>query len=246
MSPLLKKILMKTCTSPVLFNLVLLALFIICILAFLRPRNFLYISVGNIQLEILHSDPMIRLARNMISAADADALIEAYDGGLERSTVYQKEGAANQVHEARTSFSHYLPAGKGPDDVIWRAERAASTILGIPIHFIEQLQLVRYHPGQEYKPHLDYFEGEAMNRTFTIFVYLNDMHPDETGGQTVFPQLGIKIRPQKGAGVIWTNCMLDKDQMFCDPKLKHGGAPPIQSVKYGLNIWARNAPWRSI
>ena len=196
-------------------------------------------------MEILYSEPMIRLARNFISTADADALIDAYDGLLERSTVFDKEGQ-NYVHEARTSFTYFLPSGKGPDDVIWRAERAASAILGVPIHFMEQLQLVRYHPGQEYKPHLDYFEDDIMNRTFTIFVYLNDMHPDETGGQTIFPQLGVKVRPQKGAGVIWTNCVLDKDKMFCDPKLEHGGAPPIKSVKYGLNIWARNAPWRTI
>jgi prolyl 4-hydroxylase len=235
----------NTGTSPTLYNLLLLALFIICILAFLRPQNHLYISVGNIQMEILYSDPMLRLARNLISVADADALIDTYDEGLERSTVYNSDGS-NTVHEARTSFTRFLPQGKGPSDVVWRTEQAASSILGVPIHFLEQLQLVRYHPGQEYKPHLDYFEGDTMNRTFTIFVYLNDMHPDESGGHTIFPQLGLKISPQKGAGLIWTNCLLHTDQMFCDPKLEHGGAPTFKSVKYGLNIWARNAPWRTI
>jgi prolyl 4-hydroxylase len=115
-------------------------------------------------------------------------------------------------------------------------------ILGVPIQNFETFQLVRYKPGQRYSPHHDFLdEGKSdNNRVWTGLVYLTDSPPGETGGGTRFPQLGLTVQPREGTIVIWTNCT----QQGCDSRTLHGGDPPLEYVKYAMNIWSRGAKTR--
>ena len=55
----------------------------------------------------------------------------------------------------------------------------------------EPLQLLRYRPGQEYKPHLDAIPGLENQRHLTMIVWLND---DYAGGETHFLETGLSVR----------------------------------------------------
>ena len=54
---------------------------------------------------------------------------------------------------------------------------------------IEGRWQVRYEPGQFNRVHHD-----GVFRPRTVFIYLNDL-PDDDGGETYFPRLGIKFTP---------------------------------------------------
>ena len=60
---------------------------------------------------------------------------------------------------------------------------------GYPDGNIEPLQAVRYHGGEFYRPHHDYYNScetwRSGNRHFTFLIYLNDV---EGGGETSFPR----------------------------------------------------------
>jgi len=86
------------------------------------------------------------------------------------------------------------------NDDIKIIDEKINNLLGIPIEFYEELQVVNYKPGELYKPHYDacginddYCKQEfnklgGLNRYATFIIYLND---DMTGGKTEFPKKNI-------------------------------------------------------
>ena len=75
-------------------------------------------------------------------------------------------------------------------------------------------------------------------RLVTLFFYLNTLQEDE-GGCTYFPKCNdLRVRPERGKVVIWSN--LTKDGLP-DPKTIHAGEPVVSDekgfAKYGLNLW---------
>ena len=95
----------------------------------------------------------------------------------------------------------------------------------------ENLQIVKYEPGEEFKIHHDY--SIKNNRCYTFFVYLND---DYEGGKTYFPILNFSVTPKKGMAVFWKNVT---DDNKIDNRLIHAGMPVIKGTKYGCNFWVR-------
>lgn len=83
----------------------------------------------------------------------------------------------------------------------------------------EILEFYRYQEGEFVKPHCDASKEIKPNIwfTFTLVIYLSD---DFQGGDTVFPERGIRIRPQLGSAVLFNHSIL------------HGGAPVLKGKKY--------------
>ena len=66
-------------------------------------------------------------------------------------------------------------------------------------------------------------------RIMTFMIYLSDV---EIGGNTVFPQVDLSIKPIKGSALLWFNI---SPRMHFDSRLLHIGCP----VVYG-NKWIAN------
>ena len=71
------------------------------------------------------------------------------------------------------------------------------------------------------------------NRTHTALFYLND---DFEGGETEFPKLDIKVKPELGKLLLWTNM---NDDGTLDYDSLHAGLPVIEGEKWILVIWVR-------
>ena len=84
-----------------------------------------------------------------------------------------------------------------------------------------------------YKNHTDCVVGqtEKRDRFATILVYLRDV---AQGGETVFPQLGLSVKPKKGRALVWNSMNSDGE---CDPTSIHNAAPVIEGRKYILQRW---------
>jgi prolyl 4-hydroxylase len=139
---------------------------------------------------------------NMLTPDECQRVIEAAQRlGLVRSTVAEKSG--NQTSAIRTSSHVFLP-----DIPITQTLKAkVRKITNIPPERMEQIQVVHYQPGQEYKPHFDACNdgcdgGKDMPRTQTVMFYLNTV---EHGGHTRFPKAGVSVQPRQGRAVHWHN-----------------------------------------
>ena len=143
----------------------------------------------------------------------------------------------------RTSSTVFLD--RSETATVAAIEEAVSRAAGMPSAHLERLQVVRYQPGQFYKPHFDYLEASTKDviqhgqRVITVFAYLNDMQDGEEGGGTHFPHLDITVKPERGKAALWHDVTSSGNT---DPRTLHGGQALTKSTKYGLNCWWRDKP----
>ena len=73
-------------------------------------------------------------------------------------------------------------------------------------------------------------------RLCSYFVYLTTL-PEGCGGETYFPKLGLKVRPERGKAILW--CNVDPENtMKADPMVIHRAMPVKGNhEKIGMNIW---------
>jgi hypothetical protein len=56
----------------------------------------------------------------------------------------------------------------------------------------------------------------------------------EAGGNTIFPQLGLSVRPEVGSALFWLTAKDDHDY---DSRMFHMGCPVMHGHKWVLTKW---------
>lgn len=189
-------------------------------------------SIDNrtITAEVLHEEPLIVKFLNVLSDEECQNLIDCASSRLERSKLAKKE-----ISSIRTSSGMFFEENE--NSLISEIEKRISSLMHLPIEHAEGLQVLHYEPGQEFKPHFDFFgpnhPSSSNNRISTLVVYLNDV---EEGGVTTFPNLGIVNVPKKGTAVYF-------EYFYNNQKLNeltlHSGEPVIQGEKWVATQWMR-------
>lgn len=119
-----------------------------------------------------------------------------------------------------------------------------SESMGIPLALSEMIQGQLYEPGQQFKPHTDYFTPDTPEflehavhggqRTWTFMIYLEA--PDE-GGATYFPSLDLHVPNRVGTAVVWNNLNSDGDGNPCS---LHEGTKVHAGRKIIITKWFRD------
>ena len=184
--------------------------------------------------------PRVVVFGGLLSDDECDALVELARPRLLRSETVDTQTGGSEVNAARTSEGMFFERGEAP--VIQRIEQRIATLVHWPVENGEGLQVLRYRPGAEYKPHHDYFDPalpgtptilqRGGQRVGTIVMYLN--HP-ERGGATTFPDVGLEVAPVKGHAVFFSY-----DRAHADTRTLHGGAPVLAGEKWVATKWLRH------
>lgn len=199
------------------------------------------IDVGDkiVDLFVTIDHPRVVVVNNFLSDAECEELISISGKKLQPSkTMGSIHYSKPEQHEARTSSGTFLK--KNEATILKTIDNRIAKMLQWQPHLGEDLQILKYEPGQQYKPHYDYFNQEYIDREKkvikmgqrcgTVLMYLNDV---EAGGQTIFPETGINIHPQKGSAMFFS--------YSDDPSSLslHGGSPVVQGVKWVATKWLR-------
>jgi prolyl 4-hydroxylase len=136
---------------------------------------------------------------------------------------FKPSKAGGNRADVRTSFSAYL--GKS-SSVVVTIEKRLARLTNMPVSHVEELQVVRYTPGQFYRAHHDDSEHDPNPRRYTVLIYLKDVEGE--GGETEFTELNFKIKPKCGAAVFWENFTPSRRRHISS---KHQGLPPKTGVK---------------
>lgn len=142
-------------------------------------------------------------------------------------------------HPIRTSDGGAI--GPVREDLVVRAiNLRIASASGTRVDQGEPLTVLRYRPGQQYRPHLDTIDGASNQRIKTALVYLNQGF---AGGETSFPLLPLTIRPAGGDVIVYTNVLPTGAP---DPQTRHAGLPVTDGVKWMATRWIREQtvdPW---
>jgi prolyl 4-hydroxylase len=184
-------------------------------------------------------NPRVVVFGGLLSEQECDELIELSRPRLVRSETVDNATGGSEVNEARTSQGMFFQ--RGENALCQRIEQRIATLVNWPVENGEGIQILRYAPGAEYKPHHDYFDpaqpgsGTILKRggqrVGTVVMYLNN---PAKGGGTVFPEVQLEVAPVKGNAVFFSY-----DRPHPMTRTLHGGSPVIEGEKWVATKWLR-------
>jgi len=179
------------------------------------------------------------LRHGLLTQRECAALMRMIDEGSKPSKLF-----SDASRDYRTSSSCNLDVH---DPLVQTVTKRIDALLGIDGSFGELLQGQRYHVGELYHLHCDYFPAgthywPAMRvsggqRCWTAMAYLCDV---EAGGETQFPRLGVTIPPRAGTLLVWNNMLADGSP---NRDTLHAALPVQAGVKYVVTRWYRERRW---
>jgi prolyl 4-hydroxylase len=138
---------------------------------------------------------------HLLSDDECDALISKCEKMDMVDSEVVLKGGGNGIDHNRKSKTIWLEDNE--DNVCMKMAQTANKLTDLPIKDQEKLQVVCYQPGGKFNSHYDAeYEGSVSSRVATLLVYLNH---DYEGGETEFVNMGVKIKPEKGKGILFWN-----------------------------------------
>lgn len=199
------------------------------------------LRAGGREVQVLASmlNPRVLVLGGLLSHDECDEMVELARARLARSETIQLDTGSSEVNEARTSEGMFFSRGENP--LCTRIEARIAELVQWPVVNGEGLQVLRYGPGAEYKPHYDYFDPaqpgtpkilqRGGQRVGTVVMYLNS---PVRGGATTFPDVGLEVAPIKGNAVFFSY-----DRPHPMTRTLHGGAPVVEGEKWVATKWMR-------
>lgn len=185
--------------------------------------------------DILSGQPDIRLFRGLLSGDECAFLVELAEARFKPALIFHEAQRRFVADPLRDSDAAGFPIVlEWP--FVHALNRRIAAASGTEVARGEPLQVLRYAPGQQYRPHLDAVPGMANQRVLTALVYLND---DYKGGETRFLESGLSVKGQRGDMLLFANALADGRP---DPATRHAGEAVTQGVKLIASRWIRARP----
>lgn len=161
------------------------------------------IDLGYPGLRLLHRAPDVFVVDDFLTPAECSELqTAAIEVGLRPSTAAVPAEGVAHLAGFRTSEHATLPQRATPAILAKMRQ-----LLQCELQQLQQLEVVRYMPGQYFKPHCDMPHDGVMSRAgydestrlATVITYLNTVHE---GGETYFNNLDLKVKPRQGTALV--------------------------------------------
>ena len=189
--------------------------------------------LAEMQPKIISADPYVALYPGLFSQAECKYLAMLAAPWLEGARV-NVEGSDTHYESVRDADSSAI-SHLTEDLVVQRINRCIATATRTNPDWGEPLNVLRYQPGQQFKPHHDGRGSEGAIRIMTALIWLNEQFD---GGETDFPSLNIRVRGGVGDILVFRNV---DDGGAEDDRLIHAGLPVTQGVKWMASRWIRGA-----
>ncbi len=191
----------------------------------------------------LCASPVVRVYPQFVTDAVCHWLIEQARPNLRRALIYDPVGGKDIADHMRTNSAAGFDLMHA--DVVQAAvQTRMSAAVGISVHQMEGPTVLHYAVGEQITNHYDFVNPRIPNyaaeisqrgqRIITFLVYLND---DYEGGETDFPELGLRYHGAKGNGLFFTNALPNGEP---DLRMVHAGLPPKDNEKWLMSQFIRN------
>lgn len=185
--------------------------------------------------EQVSSAPDVVRHANLFTSAECAYVLAVAQPGYTPSTVYdsQRRLVRDPIRSSDGATLHWLIE----DPAIHALNRRIAAACQTHAAQGEAAQVLRYQPGQQYRPHYDFVRAAPNQRVLTALVWLNH---DFKGGETMFPRAALKLKPRKGDAVVFRNALPDGT---VDPLTEHAGLAVTRGTKFLYSRWIRESRW---
>lgn len=201
------------------------------------------LAVPEVEREELHSAPRVERISALLDPMECSHIAALAMPHLKPSRVISdQEGGA--LKAGRSSEGMNFHPGLR-DVVVTTVIRRLCGIADCEFSHTEALTALMYIPGAQYKVHPDFFPLDSKagqqqlengdQRIKTIICYLNEI---AGGGETEFPDLGIRVKPVPGSVVYFENADSDGQPY---PASRHAGLPVTNGMKWISTLWIRQS-----
>jgi prolyl 4-hydroxylase len=181
------------------------------------------------------------ILQNFITTDECNSIINR-----SKDKLFDSEVVGGKIKNIRNSQQYWINKN---DPLVENMFKKVSGMFNIPIENAEDLQVVRYLPGQYYNEHHDAccddndkcedFVKTGGQRMLTVLIYLNNDFED---GNTYFKNMNIKLKPPAGDAIVFYP--LARGTNKCHPLALHAGMPVTSGEKWVANLWFREKKFR--
>lgn len=192
---------------------------------------------------------MIAEYHQMLTPRECQLLIEYGSKSLKSLTVVGSDNKDRYRVGDGTWIYHPIMSDDGVD-INQKIKKICSKLTGLPLENQENVHLVKYGIGGEYKEHHDFFHptgpeftkhyARGGQRAYTLLFYLNDGFE---GGETKFVKKNISVKASVGKMLMWSN-LNEGDLETLDYESKHAGLPVVKGEKWIAIVWVRQRNFR--
>lgn len=184
--------------------------------------------------------PRVGVSHGFATREECAHMIGKAEGGAMRpASSYRRGNSANEDAEVESFSGKGCPFGPMNTDMVMRVlERRIAGMTKWNMERLEPCSVVSYVPGEEYRPHVDYFTPQQIElnrarrsdhggqRIATFLLYLRA--PDG-GGETFYHVPSLSVAGECGVGVIHYNAAPDGSP---DRQSLHSGRPITRGEKW--------------
>jgi prolyl 4-hydroxylase len=191
--------------------------------------------LAGIEPKIISRDPYIALYPQLFSPAECRYLAVLGTPWLEKAGMLDLTGKQRLDSQIRDAQSCAIP-NLAEDLIVQAINRCIATATGTQPGWGEPLNILKYAPGQQYKPHHDGTGADNVSvREQTALIWLNDQFE---GGGTDFPKIKVTVRGGVGDMLVFRNV---RDNGEFDERMIHAGLPVTSGIKWMASRWIRSA-----
>ena len=189
--------------------------------------------LAEVEPKIISKDPYIALYPQLFSAAECRYLAVLGTPWLEKAGILDLSGKGRTDDKIRDAHSCSIPS-LAEDLIVQAVNRCIAKATGTEAGWGEPLNILKYTPGQQYRPHHDGTGTDNVSvRTLTALIWLNDQFE---GGETDFPKINVRVRGGVGDMLVFKNV---RDDGSFDERMIHAGLPVTEGVKWMASRWIR-------
>lgn len=213
----------------------------------LKPGQIIHACGRPVRVAARLLRPMAAVLVGVLNESECSELIALARPRLRPSTVVDPVSGRDRVTGMRSSRGMFFRPAENA--LVAKIDRLTAELMGLPLAHGEGLQVLHYPAGAASAPHHDYLAPtnpanlasieRSGQRVSTLVTYLNEV---EAGGETVFPEVGFSVSPQRGNAVYFEYC---DAAGATDPLSLHAGCAVEKGEKWVATKWMRSRPFVS-
>ncbi len=200
----------------------------------------------------LSEQPRVATSSDFLTREERVQILRMVNGAMMTPEQYSAQGVRGGA-ESQFFNGTGMAFGTADSDTVVRCiERRVSAWTGWDMAAIDPCSVISYKPGQEYRPHVDYYEAQeiaAMGNQIgdyggqRVITFLMCLQAAERGGETVYPDADVTVTHATGSAMMHYNVLPDGTP---DPLSLHHGWPVAAGEKWVLRTTLReNARYRA-